>query len=93
MEIIGMLLMLLVIIVLLLIIRSGKVAIREIKDSLHQIKEGDMMKELPKNLKGDYQEVANEMNEILLENKKLMGNILASSEKTKVYVQSLLRNC
>lgn len=66
--------------------------IKRIKESLYQIKEGDMLKEVPEDLKGDYKEVAVLMNEILFKNKKVMGNILASSEKTKNYVQDLLIN-
>lgn len=66
--------------------------LKRIKDSLSQIKEGDMLKEVPEDLKGDYRQVAALMNEILFKNKKVMGNILTSSEKTKNYAQDLLIN-
>lgn len=71
---------------------SNRRAIKEIRNSLHEIEMGNMLESLPKNLKGDYGEVAGAMDNILFGNKKLMGNILTSSEKTKNYVQSMLIN-
>lgn len=80
------------IIIHILLNQQNRKSIQEIKNCLYEIKKGDMLKELPKNLRGDYQDIADYMNEILFDNKKLMGNILSSSEKTKVYVQNLLTN-
>lgn len=71
---------------------SERKVLKRIKEDLHRIEEGDTLRTLPRNLKGDYKEISDSMNRILFSNKKLMGNILTSSEKTKNYVQSLLIN-
>lgn len=71
---------------------KNKRSLKKIKDCLYEIKEGNMLKSLPKDLQGDYKDIADYMNEILLDNKKLMGNILSSSERTKIYVENLLTN-
>lgn len=86
--------LLLVLVVLVYIVVRGfwKKDIKRIKASLYEIKEGDMLKEVPEDLSGDYKEVAVLMNEIMFKNKKVMGNILTSSEKTKNYVEDLLIN-
>lgn len=75
-----------------LFIRPRDKAIRRIKDSLELIEKGDMLRKLPEDLTGDYGKAAVSMNRILFGSKKLMGDILTSSEKTKNYVESLLVN-
>lgn len=82
----------LIVLCFILTVRSRDRAIKRIKESLSQIEEGDALKKLPEDLKGDYREVSASMNRILFGNKKLMGSVLTSSEKTKNYVQSLLSN-
>ena len=67
-------------------------AIRKIRESLDLIQNGDMLRKLPEDLKGDYKKAAESMNSILFGSKKLMGSILTSSEKTKNYVESLMVN-
>jgi len=71
---------------------SSSKAIKRIENSLSLIEKGDMLKKLPEDLKGAYKKTAHSMNRILLNNKKLMGNILTSAEKTKNYVENLLIN-
>lgn len=68
-----------------------KLSIKEIRNSLVEIKSGNLLKDLPQGLSRDFQELADHMRDILIDNKKLMGSILASSEKTKVYVENLLK--
>ena len=70
---------------------SGK-AIKRIKENLHLIENGNLLKKLPEDLEGDYNETADSMNRILLANKKLMGNILTIAEKMTSYVGNLLSN-
>jgi len=70
---------------------TGK-AIKRIKESLHLIENGSLLKQLPEDLEGDYKETADSMNRILLGNKKLMGNILTIAEKMTSYVGNLLSN-
>ncbi|MGI6703863.1 MAG: methyl-accepting chemotaxis protein [Clostridia bacterium] len=84
--------MILITLCCILTVHSRGRAIKRIKESLRQIEEGDALKKLPEDLKGDYGEVSTSMNRILFTNKKLMGSVLTSSEKTKNYVQSLLTN-
>lgn len=76
----------------ILITGSSNKAIKRIENSLTSIENGDMMKKLPGDLKGAYKKITDSMNKILLNNKKLMGNILTSAEKTKNYVNNLLAN-
>lgn len=74
-------------------IRYGNKSTRIIRDSLREIEKGDMLKSLPvENMLGDYKEIAVTMNKVILESKRLIGDILASAERTKNYVQGLLEN-
>ncbi len=82
----------LLMILFVLTVYSDRKAIRKIRTILNEIEKGNMLKTLPENLKGDYGKVSGAMNRILFGNKKLMGNILTSSEKTKNYVQGILAN-
>jgi methyl-accepting chemotaxis protein len=66
--------------------------IRKMEQSLDLIEKGNLLKKLPEDLKGDYKKAADSMNRILINNKKLMGNILTTAEKTKDYVENLLVN-
>ncbi len=94
---IGCIASLAIIIVLLVIVYafgfvSRNRAAKRIKEGLRAIEEGDILKTLPEDFKGDYKDIAVSMNRILMENKKLMGDILASAEKSKNFVQGLLAN-
>lgn len=76
----------------LLFVRPRNKAIKRMAEALDLMEKGDMLKRLPEDLKGDYKKAASSMNRILLANKKTMGAILTSSEKTKNYVQNLMEN-
>jgi|GEM_PF-524554 len=64
----------------------------ELQRSLEEIEQGNMLAKLPSSFSGLLGKIADTMNKILLQHKKTMGNVLTSSEKTKVYSDELLLN-
>lgn len=59
---------------------------------LEEIEKGNMIKKLPENLGGIIGKTSRSVNRILTNTKMIMGDVLTSAEKIKVYARELLSN-